>query len=153
METYEVLARLTEKFNNEKMDIGNISITKTNNNERITNDITVDYRIKVIYVDNDELIFYQIRLDGKSVYDTSDLDMAIEAVVNLLFDMKEFNIGDIVERYRQYFILVPPPGEIDGKKFMLFSLDHHALVESSVLNKKELYNDGYVKIDKEDYYG
>ena len=67
--------------------------------------------------------------------------------------MKEFSIGDIVERYRQYFMLVPPPGKIDGKKFMLFSLDHHGLVESSVFSKKELYNDGYVKVDKEDYYG
>lgn len=153
METYEVLTKLAEKFNSEKIDIGNISIIKTNNNERITNDITVDYRIKIIYVDNGELIFYQIRLDGKSVYDTSDLDVVIEVVADLFFDMKEFNIGDIIEQYGEYFILVPPPGKIDGKKFMLFNLDDNTLLESHVFNKKELYNNGYVKINKEDYYG
>lgn len=151
METYKVLSKLTEKLDSEKMDIGNISITKTDNNNKCTNDLTIDYRIKIIYVDDDELVFYQIRLDGKSVYDTSDLDVAIEAVVNLLFELKDYNVGDIVESYGEFFILVPPQGKIYDKKFMLFSLDHYCLLESSGLfNKKELYNLGYVKVSKED---
>ena len=151
MKTYKVLAKLTEKFNSEKMDVGNISIVKTNNNDKYTNNLTIDYRIKILYVDDNELIFYQIRLDGKPVHDTTDLDEAVQKVVDLLFELKDYKVGDIVEAYGEFFILVPPPGKIYDEKFMLFSLEHHCLLEPSYMfNKKELYNSGYLKVNRKE---